>query len=476
MPYAFSLPTTSTISYVESFGSSTHPSLLSAATIQRAVLRNVLKKHKRLAIQVRDSDLSSVLTAINDYLPFLFALDAGLSGNPVNGEEIDIVLVKEVEPEWRASVATAIPGREAPRIKGKGLDYELCYVLTALAYVYVSLARVHLRTLYASQTPTADQRMSAIMTATKYLLQANSIHNYLSTRFSDAGFIPAAIDVSVSTQGALASLAMAEATLLAVLKDDSYSAAVAQERNKDDKEWMIKAPDIPKVRAKLFTRFCLAASEHGGRARAMLDSSSATQSKGVDEALVRYIGDLKRTSRAKACRFFAIDAEMDGKTGEALAWLLEGKKELGFASSSDEGSRLKGLAKLKKDWTERREDKKIEKGGVWGSDAGRLEEARVIEMLEKKWTKMNDTINTQIVPPSGPLLASMPSGRDIHSTMPYIAPSLDIDTLTRLRVPPERDEARLTSDGDDDSDEDHETDRDLPGAFPSTSTSNRAYY
>ena len=346
-----------------------------------------------MAIQARDSDLSNVLTAINDYLPYLFALDAGLSGSPMNGEEIDIVLVKEVEPGWRASLAAAIPGRETPRIKGRGLDYELCYVLTTLAYVYVSLARVHLRTLYASQTPTADQRTSAITTATKYLLQANSLHDDLSTRFCDASFTSAAIDVSASTQGALASLAMAEATLLAVLKDDSYPAAVAQERNKDDRDWMIKAPDIPKVRAKLFTRLCLAASEHGGRAQAMLDSSGGARSKGVDEGLIRYIGDLKRTSRAKACRFFAIDAEMDGKTGEAIAWLLGGKKELGFASTNDEGSKLKGLAKLKKDWTERREDKKIEKGGVWGSDAGRLEEARVIEMLEKKWIKMNDTVS-----------------------------------------------------------------------------------
>lgn len=392
MPYAFTLPTTSSLSYGESFSSDTHPSLLSSATIHRAVLRNALKKHKRLPVQARDSNISNILAAINDYLPYLCGLDAGLSGSPVDGEEVDVVLVKEVEPEWRASLAAALPGREAPRIKGKGLDYEICYVLTTLAYVYVSLARVHLRTLYASQTPTADQRITGITTATKYLLQANSIHNYLSTRFSDATLPSAAVDVSASTQGALASLAMAEATLLAVLKDDSYPAAVAQERNKDDKDWMIKAPNIPKVRAKLFTRLCLAASEHGGRAQAMLDSSSAARSKGVDEALLKYMEDLKRTSRAKACRFFAIDAELDGKTGEAIAWLLAGKKELGFASTNGEGSRLKGLAKLKKDWTERREDKKIEKGGVWGNDAGRLEEARVIEMLEKKWNKMNDTV------------------------------------------------------------------------------------
>lgn len=392
MPFAFSLPTTSVLSYAASFSSDTHPSLLSTATIHRALLRNTLKKHKRLPYQARDSDLSNVLAAINDYLPYLFGLDAGLSGNSVNGEEIDIVLVKEVEPEWRASLAAAIPGRDSPRVKGKGLDYELCYVLTTLAYVYVSLARVHLRTLYASQTPTADQRTNAITAATKHLLHANSVHNHLCTRFSDASFTSAAVDVSASTQSALASLAMAEATLLAVLKDDSYPSAVAQERNKDDKDWMIKAPDIPKVRAKLFTRLCLAASEHGGRAQAMLDSPSTARSKGVDEALMRYLGDIKRTSRAKACRFFAIDAEKDGKTGEAIAWLLAGKKELGFASTNDEGSKFKGLAKLKKDWTEKREDKKIEKGGIWGSDAGRLEEARVIEMLEKKWNKLNDTV------------------------------------------------------------------------------------
>ena len=45
---------------------------------------------------------------------------------------------------------------------------------------------------------------------------------------------------------------------------------------------------------------------------------------------------------------------------------------------------------LKKGWAERREDRKIEKGGQWGSDGGRFEEARIIEMLDQKWNKMND--------------------------------------------------------------------------------------
>ena len=114
----------------------------------------------------------------------------------------------------------------------------------------------------------------------------------------------------------------------------------------------------------------------------------------VDAALIRYIGDLKRASRAKACRFFGIDADMGGETGKGIAWLNAGEEELGFVKSQAEGSRIQSLAKLKKDWTEKREDKRIQKGGDWGSDAGRLEEARIIEVLKKKWNKMNDTVSS----------------------------------------------------------------------------------
>jgi hypothetical protein len=49
---------------------------------------------------------------------------------------------------------------------------------------------------------------------------------------------------------------------------------------------------------------------------------------------------------------------------------------------------------LRKEWSERREDRKVEKGLDWGADGGRLEETRVIEMLEAKWTKQNDTVSS----------------------------------------------------------------------------------
>ena len=394
MPFLFQLPTTSSLSFSSTFTSSTHASLPQAATTQRNILRSVLKKHKRFSPQSKASGLSIVTSALNEYIPYLLALDAGLSGRSVGDEHVDISLRKEVEVEWRSTLASAIPGREPPRVKGKGLHYELDFVLAALAYTHVLQARAQLHSLFASTMPTTDQRPQIIQIATKQLLSANSLHDYLSNRAVETDASHAVVETLSQTHSALAALATAEATLLAVLKDDPYPFVIAQSRNKDDKDWMIKPPEIPKVRAHLFARLCLAASEHAGRAEAGLSATGR-----VDGDLLAYVKDLRRTARAKACRFFGIDAELGGETGKGIAWLCGARKVLGFAGKGDEGAgKLAGLKRLKKDWSEKREDKRVEKGGEWGGDAGRLEELRVIEYLEAKWMKMNDTVGFH--PPS----------------------------------------------------------------------------
>ena len=396
MPFTFLIPTTSNVSFPAFFHSSTHPSLPLAATTHRAVLRNVLKKHKRLPVQSQSSNLLNVLSALEDYIPYLFALDAGLGGKQVNDEEIDITLLKEIDLEWRTSLVAKIPGREAPRLKGKGLDYEICFVLSTLAYGSTLLAQSQLRELHASVTSTAEQRTGIIAKATKYLLQANSIHAYLVTRAEETALSSSAVETTSAAQGALAQLALAEATLLAVLKDDPYPAIVAQDRNEGDSEWKFKAPDIPKVRAHLFARLCLAAAEHAAKAEAMLNIAASSRMIRADDSLMKYINDLGGASKAKAYRLFGIDAELGGETGQAIAWLQGGKKELGLSDMLEGGSKLKSLAKLKKGWTERREDRKIKKEGQWGSDGGRFEEARIIEMLDQKWNKMNDMASNPV--------------------------------------------------------------------------------
>jgi hypothetical protein len=153
---------------------------------------------------------------------------------------------------------------------------------------------------------------------------------------------------------------------------------------------MIKAPEIPKVRAHLFARLCLAATEHAAKAAALLRSAK------IDDELVQYVEDLRRVGKAKACRFFGIDAELGGQMGTGIAWLRAGMQELGIATAKAEDGKRGlglGLGRLKKEWNEKREDRKVDKGTAWGADAGVAEEGRVLAMLEAKWVKMNDTVS-----------------------------------------------------------------------------------
>lgn len=387
MPFPFVLPTTSSISFTDYFSSSTHPSLPNCATTARGVVRDVLKRHKRIPPASQASHLSTVLSALQDYIPYLFALDAGLSGTSCAGEEIDLVLVKEIEVEWRSTLGATIPGREPPRIKLKSLESELFFTLSTLAYVYSLQARSQLHTLYNATLPTPEQRAAAISAAMKHFLDANAVHTYLVHRAQQWHTQPVAVDITSSVLGALAELTMAEATLITVLKDDPYPAAVVEGRNKNSKDWMFRGVEIPKVRAHLFARLCLAAAEHASKAQAMLGRAK------VDEGLAKYVDDFRRTARGKACRFLGVDAELAGKTGDGIAWLRGARKELGFtAVGAEEDKKASGFSKLKKEFQEKREDRKIEKGEGWGTDAGKFEEGRVVDMLLKKWEKMNDTV------------------------------------------------------------------------------------
>ncbi|KAK2748786.1 hypothetical protein FQN57_000367 [Myotisia sp. PD_48] len=533
MVFAFSLPTTSHLQFQSFFQSESHPSLPQRATATRNALRIALKKHKRLSPAQRTAHLAHINEALNEYLPYLFAISRGLSSSQTTlsaGQQrgthsnlpgdLDIILKTELEVEWQPTLSSRSSLRflrmggigrsntssssraSGSRVKGRGLDFEIAFVLSTLAYVLSSLARVrYLTTLYANTTPSAQQKTAAIQAAVKNLLLANSIHTYVSnlppTALSSPSnnYVPDATgaeqlfisipDLNPSIQSALASLAMAEATLLAVLKDDAYVSVSIQARNRFDTEWMVKAPDIPKVRALLFARLCVRAAEYADQAAAgagAVKKACATDPANMgklDDTVSNYMHGLARVARAKACRFFAIDAEIAGNLGEGIAWLSAGRASLGVrgsiageeaeGSSSDRKTKGKlsgGFARLRREWSDRREERKIEEATSssktqsaeletdidYGDDVGREEEGKVIEMLEKKWVKMNDTINTQSIPPSTSLISNLPSGRDIHSTpASYVPPTLDPEQLERMRGPPDAsDNINGESSGEDD--------------------------
>ncbi|KAJ5579464.1 uncharacterized protein N7459_005449 [Penicillium hispanicum] len=543
MVYAFTLPTTSPLSFQSFIFSSTHPSLPQSASTARHALRLALKSLKRLPRGPRqDAHLPTVLSALNEYLPYLFAISHGLSSrsartdllvaqdrdpsgsssadlNPRTGEEIEVTLRAELESAWKPtlSASTAWSRRASAgtsgvnlirsrggRVSGHGIDFEIAFTLTTLGYVLSRLARVKvIESLYAPVTPTAEQRAAALQIATKYLLQASSVHTLLASSPTFAAATSSTVpDIDTAAQSALSSLALAEATLLAVLKDDAYTTACIQARNPNDREWMVRAPEIPKVRALLFSRLCVRAAEYAEQAAMGLGSigSGSGRTSRVDEDVTHYAGVLSRVARARACRFFGVDAELAGKAGEGIAWLGAARSSLGLrggaAASSpaaDEASapRAKGgLSRLKREWTERREDRKIGKDASGsrsdngpldpGDDAGRDEEGRVISMLETKWVRMNDTINTQLIPPSGPLLSNLPSGRDIHTPPAfYKPPSLDDDILVRMRAPPdETKDPQFRDDLDDSEEEDIPVGprEPLSGAPDRSATASNVYY
>ncbi|KAF2209335.1 hypothetical protein CERZMDRAFT_47229 [Cercospora zeae-maydis SCOH1-5] len=466
MPFPFALPTTGYVLLCDFFDSVTHPALPLTATAKRSIVKDVLKKYKRLSPHARETHLPTVQRAINDYLPFLLALHAGAGFRDLGPGRLDVEIKRPLQVEWRSTLSAALPGRDHARRKLSGLAHETAFTLSTLAYTHALLARSQLRALHASTLLPPEQRTSAIAAAMKHLLDAHALHTHLLSLPAVAAADDAPVDVQPATVSALASLALAEATMIVIAKDDPYIAAVSDARDENNNDWMFKPPTIPKVRAHLYARFCLAAAEHATAASGLLGRGSGAAK--LQPELVRYAADVRRTARGKAARFLAIDAELSGKTGEALAWLRGARKELGLVVELEEGKR-KGFKGLRQTWQERREDRKVDQGAEWGMDAGRLEEARVVEMLEAKWDKENSTINVQLVPPYEPLLARMPSGREYHTPQPYQPPSLDPDVLAQMRAPPEPDEKAFRGDEEDSGNEGIYGEGNEPvGAFPGT--------
>ncbi|KKA28747.1 hypothetical protein TD95_003287 [Thielaviopsis punctulata] len=444
MPFPFTLPTTSAASFSSSVDCLSHPSLPLTAATYRGVVRDALKKHKRLSPTEQTHHVSLVSTALSNYLPYLLALDAGLNNHrQQRPPSVNAVMVDVPSFRWRPSLCESpVPGRRISHVRVAGLDAEVAFAAVTLANCYALQARAALHPLYAtSGTPiSAEARVAAIQAATRLLLDAASVCTYAADRTDGNGAsasVPC-IEVSPAAARALAALNMAEATMLAVFKDDPYPAAVAQNRNADDREWMYKAPDIPKVRAHLFARLCLAAADHAARASALFTTATTASGHKLDSDLIKYITGLRQSCRAKACRLFGIDADLGGQMGMAIGWLNAGLQELGIdARDLGKKSGSSSFGKLRRDWAEKREDKRVEQSTGWGADGGKIEESRVIYMLHAKWTKTNDTMLAQAIPTPAALLGQMPSGREIHAVKAFTVPQLDPAVLDTMRAPPD---------------------------------------
>ncbi|RVD85811.1 uncharacterized protein DFL_004118 [Arthrobotrys flagrans] len=432
MTFAFTLPTTSPVNFTTSFASSSAPSLPSAATTRRALLRDTLKRYKRLTPTEQYNNLPSLLSSISEYLPYLYTLDAYITSQ-------DITPLIEFETEWRAVLSRRTVPTELPRIRRKGLDYEICFATTTLAYVHTLRARTFLASAIRAPPPTDNNATNTsvhlINQAKDQILTAASIFLYLQNRSTtkerdSSQTMPA--DVTTSIYNALWSLCLASATLLAVLKDDPYPSIVALQHDKNSKEWMYKAPTVPtRVRSLLLARLCMYSADMAGKAAA-----GVAAAPGSGAELKGYCDDMAKTAKAKACRFQGIDAEGQGKVGEAIGWVLAGKEVLGMVVSGDgdKGKLGRGIDMLKK----AREERKMEKvpmEALLGPDAGKTEEAMVLNELERRWRRINDSVNFHNVPSTSSLLARLPTGRPMFpENQTWTPPKLSSSELSQLQT------------------------------------------
>ncbi len=373
------------------------------------------------------------------------------------------------------------PGRRAPgplggRWRQRGVDGELLFALHVRACALTLLAREELRPLLRTDVapPEPEDRKRGAGAAMRLLMQAHAAHTRAAELASapEGGGSGGAPDVAAQTQRGLAALALAEATAFAVLNDDPFPVAVAEQTNRHSREWMYRSAGVGVTRARILGRVCVAAAGHASSAAGALKNVA-----GLEAGVGVYCDSLYMVCRAKAARFNGIAAEGEGNTGEGIAWIQAAKKELGVKE--------KPLPRVLQNWKDKKEAERIEKGRMrWGYDAGRGDEGRVLDMVEKKWAKVNDTVSIskrrykvrlgltsqqmtmQKIPSFQALLASMPSGRECQQPTTFSIPLLPESALAALRGPPEPKSSGWVDSDESGSNEGDSTDP--VGAFPGT--------
>ena len=468
MPFPFTLPTASAVSFSKHYTSEAYPSLPLACSTHRGVLRDSLKSHKRLPASAQGANIKHIISVTTDYLSYLQFLHKALQ----SGDASPIPTAPEIETAWTPTLASTtrfgVSSSREKRARGRGLEYEVFWAYSTLAYAHTIQARVLLIGFLSLPSPSLSPETSSasqlLPQAINHVLTSAAIFNYLLSlslpqRSQPGNETPH--NISQPMLSSLASISLASATLLAVLKTDPYPKYLAitsstRKNDSDDaysKEYLYNPPNPPKgVKAMLFSRLCIAASEHATKAHGAI--SDIARAGTVNEDYVRYIDELRRAAKARGCRFLGVDAEAQGRVGEGLAWIKLAQETLaGTVSASSSTDEQEG--KGKKTLASRMEKLRLSKSpspsplssftfGSTQPDAVGLpphldpctvySEFRVIESLDAKWTKTNDNLIFEKVPPTSTLVAKIPGGREVHTVQQFTPVQLGEDSVNQLRL------------------------------------------
>ncbi|RPB06897.1 hypothetical protein P167DRAFT_568922 [Morchella conica CCBAS932] len=228
MPFPFTLPTTSPISYPTFFTSPSPPSLPLLASSHRGTLRNALKAHKRLPPASQAANIPHIITLLTKYTTHLLTLTTALEDNTA----FLLPAAPQFTTSWRATLTPPTRrGRlagESPRIARNGLSYEIFFTLSTLAYAHTLQALNQLHQVLASPsaaaaaTPAPADPQQLFNLAAANLLTAASVYEHLLTRPRPPSAETWPVELTPPALAALSAVNMADATLVAVVKQDPY--------------------------------------------------------------------------------------------------------------------------------------------------------------------------------------------------------------------------------------------------------------
>lgn len=353
MPLVINLPTIAAVDFGFYFRevSTEGENAITALQDSRAQLRNRLKAFKRANELQKKLQLQELLTLAENYYRELARLQQLLDSKAVE-------TIAELATQWTAIpdlLPQTIPsGKHLGKTSIKGLPSELAQTTFLLGLVHFCIGNSFEES--PDNTPLLKRHTANLTTSASIFCS-----------------------LSVPAARALAELAHAEATLLAVLPMDPYPSYLSvttaggiikiSAGDHSGKEWLYTPPPKPKgVKALLIARLCIAASDHAIRAGAYIQDD-----KGMGK-LKKYSEKLSKEAKAKACRFLGVDAEGSGRAGEGIGWIKAGRLT------------LKGHE---------------------------CEEEEILKELEARWTSANDKYGFEKVINEKELLSKVPSGRDV---------------------------------------------------------------
>ena len=182
----------------------------------------------------------------------------------------------------------------------------------------------------------------------------------------------------------------------------------------------------------------------------------------MGEEYIKYLDELRRVGRARGCRFLGLDAEAQGRLGEGLGWMklaseiLTGEGSSSNTKEEEESSKKKSLASRFKSSSSPSSSPSSQAqslntnatssssssipqqslaGGLpYNMDPCTLHsELQTILALTTRWSKTNDKLIFDRIPPTNSLMARIPSGREVHTVPEFVPDRLGAVEVGELR-------------------------------------------